>query len=172
MCFNTGKMRQIQTRAEAENGIEGLSAKRGSYVAELTDTIDAMDEYTQVGGVIRDAAKSVGRSNMDVEDALERNETSWWNQGKSGFLGAGKSKTEKYLERTGYEEMDDGMTYYDGVDNEYVAKYDVIEAKGGNQIGGKLRKATAKTYSYGDTIEFASGEIKKKAEDTKGKLES
>ena len=157
---------------DAENGLEGLSAKRGSYVAELTDTIDVMDEYTQAGGVIRDAAKSVGRSNMDVEDALERNETSWWNIGDSGVFGWGKSKTEKYLARTGYEEMDDGMTYYDGVDNEYVAKYDVIEAKGGNQIGGKLRKATAKTYSYGDTIEFASGEIKKKAEDTRGKLES
>jgi hypothetical protein len=48
----------------------------------------------------------------------------------------------------------------------------IIEAKGGNQIGGKLRKATAKTYSYGDTIEFASGDIKKKADETKGKLES
>jgi hypothetical protein len=29
-----------------------------------------------------------------------------------------------------------------------------------------------KTYSYGDTIEFASGEIETKAKDTKGKLES
>lgn len=158
---------------EAENGIEGLSAKRGSYVAELTDTIDAMDEYTEAGKEIKNSATSVGRD-MDVEKALERNETSWWNASESmiSFFDLGKSKTEKYLERTGYKEMDDGMTYYDGVDNEYVAKYDVIEAKGGNQIGGKLRKATAKTYSYGDTIEFASGEIKKKAEGTLGNLET
>ena len=155
---------------EAENGIEGLSAKRGSYVAELTDTIDAMDEYTEAGKELKNSATSVGRGGMDVEKAMERNETSWWN-----FFSVDinqKTQAEKYLERTGYEEMDDGMTYYDGIDNEYVAKYDVIEAKGGNQIGGKLRKATAKTYSYGDTIEFASGDIKKKAEDTKGKLES
>ena len=167
---------------EAENGIEGLSAKRGSYVAELTDTIDAMDEYTEAGKELKNSATSVGRGGMDVEKALERNESSWWvNADKYGgiFGGvaigvavAGGNKTEKYLERTGYEEMDNGMTYYDGIDNEYVAKYDVIEAKGGNQIGEKLRKATAKTYSYGDTIEFASGDIKKKAEDTKGKLES
>lgn len=155
---------------EAENGIEGLSAKRGSYVAELTDTIDAMDEYTEAGKELKNSATSVGRGGMDVEKALERNETGWWN-----FFSVDinqKTQAEKYLERTGYEEMDDGMTYYDDIDNEYVAKYDVIEAKGGNQIGGKLRKATAKTYSYGDTIEFASGDIKKKAEDTKGKLES
>ena len=153
---------------EAKNGIEGLFAKRGSYVAELTDTIDAMDEYTEAGKELKNSATSVGKD-MDVEKALERNETGWWN-----FFSVDKkqkTQAEKYLQRTGYDEMDGGI-YYDDIDNEYVAKYDVIESKGGNQIGGKLRKATAKTYSYGDTIEFASGDIKKKAEGTLGNLET
>lgn len=157
---------------EAENGIEGLSAKRGSYVAELTDTIDAMDDYTEAGKELKNSATSVGRD-MDVEKALERNETSWWLGVERIWRSSGnEGKADNYIQRVGYTEKDDGMTYYDGVDNEYVAKYDVIEAKGGNQIGGKLRKATAKTYSYGDTIEFASGDIKKKAEGTLGKLET
>jgi len=80
------------------------------------------------------------------------------------------NKFNKYLERMDYTEVgDNSQTFYDSIDHEYVAEYDVLEGKGGNQIGGKMRKATAKVFSYGKTITTAANEIAKKPDAVQAK---
>ena len=150
----TSKMKSL------ENSSIALSNKISDYSASLNDTIDTIAEYTKASGEIKDKAKEVGKSNMNVEKALKRNEG---------------TKTEDYVKMLDYETLDGAevkgaMTYEDTVDNEFVAKYDVIEAKGGRQINGKMRKATAKAYSYGQTIEDASAQVKQKAENAKNNI--
>ncbi len=150
----------ISKMKSLENSSIALSNKISDYSASLNDTIDTIAEYTEAGGKIKEEAEEVGRSNMNVDAALERN--------------AGK-KTENYVKMLDYETLDgaegkEAMTYEDTVDNEFVAKYDVIEAKGGRQINGKMRKATAKAYSYGQTIEDASAQVKQKAENAKNNI--
>lgn len=149
----TSKMKSL------ENSSIALSNKISDYSASLNDTIDTIAEYTEAGGKIKEEAKEVGRD-MNVEKALKRN--------------AGK-KTENYVTMLDYETLNGAeekgaMTYEDTVGNKFVAKYDVIEAKGGRQINGKMRKETAKAYSYGQTIEDASAQVKQKAENAKNNI--
>lgn len=91
-----------------------------------------------------------------------------------GFGGAAigsnsKTQMEKYTEQAGLTEVAD-QTFYDEETHEFITEYDALEAKGGNQIQGKLRKATAKVYSVGKTISSSSDVVKNKAEDQKKDL--
>lgn len=81
-----------------------------------------------------------------------------------------KNDTEKYVERMGYRGMGDGgegsnMTYHDDEYGGYHAEYDVMQYG----IGGKLRDLTAKTWSYGKTVNTASNDMKNRAETLDGK---
>lgn len=151
-----------QTINTVTNTYNNLFNQNSAYVATLTDVVDAMADYSEAGQEIQDSANELGKSNMNVEKALERNETSW-------LFGRSK-KIDKYIERVGYTEVGE-LSYYDSVDNEFIAKYDLIESKGGNSIGGKMRNATAKVYSYGQTIQDASSSLNSLAQNLKTEIE-
>lgn len=90
--------------------------------------------------------------------------------GLGSLFGQGKQMAD-YLDKAGYTEIgDNSQVFYDSINHDYIAEYDAIEKKGGNQIQGKMRKATAKTYSYGKTIEVASQNIEQIAEQAKSKI--
>lgn len=90
--------------------------------------------------------------------------------GLGSLFGQGR-QMQKYLDRAGYTEIgDNSQVFYDAVNHDYIAEYDALEKKGGNQIQGKMRKATAKTFSYGKTIEVASQNVEQVAEQAKSKI--
>ena len=90
--------------------------------------------------------------------------------GLSSLFGQGR-QMQKYLDRAGYTEIgNNSQVFYDDVNHDYIAEYDALEKKGGNQIQGKMRKATAKTFSYGKTIEVASQNVEQVAEQAKLKI--
>lgn len=165
--------------AELTNSSNSMTSKMTNYSEELENISTTMEEYQKAGTVIKESANKYGKKNMNCEKAMDRNESSWWgNAAKyslaggvfSGFFGQGK-QTQKYLDKAGYEEIgNNSQVFYDAENHDYIAEYDVLEKKGGNQIGGKMRKATAKTFSYGKTIEVASQNIEQNAKQTKSKL--
>lgn len=175
------------------NSTNSMTSKMSSYSEELENITSTMEEYQNAGTVIKDSANKYGKKNMNCEKAMERNESSWWgNAAKYGGIAAigsaggplgtgagiglgllfGQGKQmEKYLDKAGYTEIgDNSQVFYDAVNHDYIAEYDILEKKGGNQIGGKMRKATAKTFSYGKTIEVASQNIEQIAEQAKSKI--
>lgn len=192
-----------------------IASKMSNYSEKLEDITSSMADYKEAGTEIKESANKYGKKNMNVEKAMERNESSWWgNAAKYGGIAAiggaglatggyfiaapvastiaipgavvglgtgiglgtlfGQGKQmQKYLDKAGYTEVgDNSQVFYDAVNHDYIAEYDVLEQKGGNQIGGKMRKATAKTFSYGKTIEVASLDIEQKAEQAKSKIKN
>ena len=132
--------------------------KISNYQNVINDVMEKIDGYAEAGQVIKEASKKYGR-NINSERVMERNETSWWN-----FLSlkAGqKTQMDRYTEEEGLTEISHQVFY--SKDSGFVPEYDAIENKGGNQVGGGLRKATVKTFSYGDTIESASKIVQRKA---------
>ena len=71
----------------------------------------------------------------------------------------GETQMDKFLDKMDMEEIAD-QTFQDSVDHKFMSEYEAIEAKGGNQVGGKLRKATVKVFSYGKSISAASDKVK------------
>ncbi len=145
-----------------------------SYGKLLDDITEKMDGYAEAGDKVKEAASTYGRSDMaeNLEEggnsnALKRNESMW---GRGWLTGAKNNKTQKLVERMGYSGMGDGgsagdMTYHDDEYGGYHAEYDVMQYG----IGGKLRDLTAKTWSYGKTVNTASNDMKNRAETLDGK---
>ena len=85
--------------------------------------------------------------------------------GGTALGGITKNKTDKYIERMGFVGLGDGaggadMTYHDNIAGGYKTEYDVKQFG----IGGELRDLTAKTWSYGKTINTAGNDMKQRAE--------
>ncbi|MCQ2740247.1 MAG: hypothetical protein MJ237_08505 [bacterium] len=145
-----------------------LSAANGSF-KNINDNLqkisENMDSYKDVADEITAASKTYGRTTVadNAEDVLNRQETSWWN-----FFSAGSKQMDNFTDKMDYNEVDaSSSTYYDAIDHEYMTQFDVIEAKGKNTVQGPLRKATVQVSSYGKTLNFASGDVKNKAEQAK-----
>lgn len=150
--------------------LQSANTKLDGFNQTLVDIEDKMDGYTEAGAELKGAARDIGRSGMvnnfesagTGNDALKRNESSWgWADDKGGA-----NKTQKGLKRAGYTGMNDGaggksFTYHDNEGGGYKAQYDA-NAYG---IGGKLRDLTARTWSYGQTVETASKDMKQRSED-------
>lgn len=175
-----GQRENYQATAENASGqVDSLTGTSQSTIAKLDgfneqlgDIADATEEYHAAGEQIQSSAKQYGREAVINGDDLRKQRTSWFN-----FFSIGNgngSKYDKYVKASGYEMVGDTVnntqyTYYDGVEHEFVAEYDVMEQKGGNKIQGALRKSTAKAWSYGQTIQDASNIVNEKAEETKKK---
>ena len=181
---------------ELSSSFGSVKSKIFASSTKLEDITDVMDDYKEAGVEIKESANKYGKKNMNCEKVMERKESSFWGNvakyggmatagalafGATGAvvgaiggarLGQGQ-QMEKYLDRAGYTEVgDNSQVFYDAVNHDYIAEYDVLEKKGGNKIVGKMRKATAKTYSYGKTIEVASADIEQKAEQAKPKIKN
>lgn len=151
-----------------------FASKMDSYDKLLDDITEKMDGYAEAGDKVKEAASTYGRSGMakNLEEggnsnALKRNESMW---GRGWLTDAKNNKTQKLVERMGYSGMGDGgsagdMTYHDDEYGGYHAEYDVMQYG----IGGKLRDLTAKTWSYGKTVNTASNDMKNRAETLDGK---
>lgn len=199
---------------------DAITSKITGFSDDLEDVTSAMEEYQKAGTTIKDSANKYGKKNMNVEKAMDRNESSWWGNaakyggmaiiggaglavgglntavaiagtglvnglvggaiggtagigtgiGLGSLFGQGK-QMQNYIDKAGYTEIgNNSQVFYDAINHDYIAEYDVLEKKGGNQIQGKMRKATAKTYSYGKTIEVASQNIEKTADEVKLKI--
>lgn len=138
--------------------------KLQTYNGQLDNIVSQMQDYSEAGTVIKDSANKYGKKNMNCEQAMERNETSWWNffSGKTD----GKTQLDRYTNKAGLTEITN-QTFYDDESHEFITEYEVLDKKGKNQIRGKKRQGTAKVYSYGKTIESASKILKGKADAVK-----
>jgi hypothetical protein len=152
--------------------LSGYNPKLKSYNDLLDDIMGTMDDYADAGIEIKDSAKTFGRSGMaeNLEKdggAMKRNESSWISL--ASMFGM-KNDTEELVDRMGYRGLGDGgknvdMTYHDDLAGGYVAEYDVMQYG----IGGELRDLTAKTWSYGKTVNTAANDMEKRAEDVNKK---
>lgn len=164
---STNSGRQIESlRSSSQSTIGRLDG----FNEELSDIADATSEYKDAGKAVQNSAKKYGYENLADGHTLKRQRNSWWS-----WLGIGvgeNSKHGQYVKAAGLENVGktvDGTqwTYYDAEDHGFVAEYDVMEAKGGNEVQGKLHHQTVRAFSYGQTIQDASDIVKDKAEDTK-----
>ena len=157
-----------------ENKINNVQIKLDSIIetndnrnAKIQEIASVMEDYKEAGDVIKESAEKYGRPVVakNAKNVMLRNETMWGDSANVLGQFSGK-KLNKYLNTAGYETNvgGDRLTYYDNIDHEFIAEFDILEKKGENQVGGELRKQTVRTFSYGQTISTASDEIKKKAD--------
>ena len=148
-----GGMAIIGGAAVASGGMFAGAAIGGAIAAGST--------FTGLGGVAVGAAVGVASGALIGVGS---------GAGLGSLFGQGK-QMQNYIDKAGYTEIgNNSQVFYDAINHDYIAEYDVLEKKGGNQIQGKMRNATAKTYSYGKTIEVASQNIEKTADEAKLKI--
>ena len=150
-----------------QNEIYTLSRKKENINAQLREISSAMQGYKEAGAVIKDSAEEHGRPNVakNSKDVMERNEGGWF-VGLFKKGGKTNNKTERYAETRGLNDNinGDSLTYYDSEKHEYIAEWDIIDKKGGNEPEGALRRRTLRAASYGQTIQTASDSVKAKAD--------
>lgn len=145
------------------NKLTGSQSRLADDFATLRNIVGKMDGYKEAGDEITKAAETYGNA-VNCKTIMERNETTWWD-----FFGwsegNGNTLTDKYLANENLiETSDDSGVFYSETAHKFVAEYDVLIAKGGNQIQGESNHAKTKAFSYGTTIETASEIIKDKAQ--------
>ena len=156
--------------------------KIDGYNDTLDDTAELMEGYQKAGEEIKNSANKYGKKNMNCERAMERNEKNWLGNAfsivhdpvgsatgesltpETMIISNQKTQMDSYTDRKGLDEVSN-QTFYNSSSHEFVSEFDAMDDKGGNEIEGKLRRATAKVYSRGKTSSDSSNIVKKKTED-------